>query len=156
MIFFVAAQLFINFKQGLVISPFYHYGMFSAVSKLKDSYEIIEVQQNGKMLRGQDFSIQEWDKIMLPLQYYAGINSNNKLFRTDIKRLLTKLHLSANDKNFLLQCNYQQFENWYKNYLAQITNQPTNTLNICFHQYRFTSNKLIATDSVTVLSQQCN
>lgn len=155
-IFFITGQLFINYKHGLVISPFYHYGMFSDVFTPINTYEIIKVEQNGKILRGQDFSAQEWDKIILPVVYFANINSSNSLFNTDIKRLVAQLHLSAAEKNFLLKCNYQEFENWYKNYLRQVTNQQTTSLHIYFHQYRYALNTLVATDSVTLLSQKCN
>src|SRR4051812_31223866 len=93
MVFFIAMQLFINYKHGVVLSPFYHYGMYSGVMNTNDSYTIFAVGLNGKQLRGQDFSSQQWDQIMLPLQYYSAINKSNELYEADIKRLLEKMHL---------------------------------------------------------------
>ena len=154
-IFFIAGQVFINYKRGVVFSPFYHYGMYSEVMNIKNSYEVLEVEQNGKVLRGQDFSPHQWDKIMLPLQYFAALGKSNSLYQSDIKRLLAKIHLAAADKNFMISCNYQQFENWYRKYLQQITKQPVTSLNIRYHIYHFTAGKLNPADSVTMLSQLC-
>ena len=155
MVIFVIAQLFINYKRGMVISPFLSYGMYSEVMNINQSYEIFEVSQNGKRLRGQDFTPEQWDKIMLPLIYFAGINKSNQLYESDIKRLLSKLHLSSSEKNFLSACNYQQFEDWYKNYLAQITDQKTEGTTITYRTYSYQSNTLEATDKFLPLSQLC-
>ena len=35
MLGFIAGQLFINYKHGVVCSPFYHYGMYSEVMKVR-------------------------------------------------------------------------------------------------------------------------
>lgn len=155
MVLFIAGQLFINYKRGLVISPFYHFGMYSEVMKNTGSYQVVKVEQNGKILRGEDFSTQQWDEIMLPVQYYGGISKNNGLYETDIKRLLGKIGISANDKNFLQQCNYEQFETRYKSYLPQITKQPISSLKVYYRNYHYTAGELTATDSVTMLLQLC-
>src|SRR5438128_4625339 len=112
-IVFICAQLFVILIWGIVITPFYNYGMYSEPMDIKKSYEVFEVEVNGRRLRGQDFSPQQWDRIILPLQFYADIKKSNELYKTDIKRLLDKMHISHNDGNFLLTCNYPQFENWY-------------------------------------------
>jgi hypothetical protein len=130
--------------------------MFSEVIEVKNGYQVFEVELNGKRLRGEDFSPREWDKIILPLQFFADIKKSNQLYETDIKRLLNKIHISAHDANFLLNCNYEQFENWYKTYLENITHQKTNFLTINYRSYKYQSNKLEPTDAVLPLSQLCN
>lgn len=155
MVIFIIGQLFINYKRGMVITPFFHYGMYSGVINIRNSYQIFEVIQNGKRLHGQDFTPEQWDKIMLPLQYYAGTSKSNRLYETDIKRLLTKMNISSNDKNFITACNYQQFENWYKKYLSKITNQTTTSLTASYRTYLYQSNKLEATNTSLPLSQLC-
>ena len=154
-IVFICGQLFVILIWGIVVTPFYNYGMFSEVIDVKNSYQIFEVEVNGKRLRGQDFSPQEWDKIMLPLQFYSGIKQSNELYKTDIKRLLDKMHLSASDANFLLSCNYQQFENWYRNYLQDVTNQKTESFTVNYRSYEYRLNKLQPTSSFIPLSQLC-
>ena len=49
MIIFIISQLYVGYKHGMVVSPFYNYGMYSEVFKIKDSYEIWEVEVNNKV-----------------------------------------------------------------------------------------------------------
>lgn len=154
-IIFICGQLFVILIWGIVITPFYNYGMYSEVIEIKKNYEVFEVEVNGKRLRGEDFSPQEWDKIILPVQFYAAINKSNELYNTEIKRLLDKMHISVNDQNFLLSCQYQQFENWYKDYLQSITKQKAASLTIHYRNYKYDLNKLVPTTSSLPLSQLC-
>ncbi|MCW3081830.1 hypothetical protein [Segetibacter sp.] len=154
-IIFICAQLFVILIWGIVITPFYNYGMFSEVIKVKNAYQIFEVELNGKRLRGKDFSPQKWDKILLPLQFYAGIKTSNQLYKSDIKRLLYKMRIPANDANFLLTCNYQQFENWYKDYLQDVTNQKIEAFAVSYRNYQYHSNKLQTSPTAIPLSQIC-
>lgn len=154
-IIFICGQLFVILIWGIVITPFYNYGMYSEVMPVRKTYKVFEVELNGRRLRGQDFSPQQWDKIVVPLQFYVGIKTSNELYRTDIKRLLEKMHIAANDANFLVSCNYQQFENWYKNYLEQLTNEKINSLSLNQRSYQYHANKLEATNSLLPLSQLC-
>ena len=154
-IIFVCGQLFVILIWGIVVTPFYNYGMFSEVIDLKDNYQVFEVELNGKRLRGQDFSPQEWDKIILPLQFYAGIQKSNELYKTDIKRLMDKMHISTKDANFIQSCNDEQFENWYKNQLQEITNQKAESVTVTYRNYKYHSNKLETMTSFILLSQLC-
>ncbi|HEX8459879.1 MAG TPA: hypothetical protein VF623_00550 [Segetibacter sp.] len=152
---FITAQLFVILIWGIVITPFYNYGMFSEVMHVEKSYSVFEVELNGKLLRGQDFSSEQWDKIILPLQYYTEINKSNDLYRTDVKRILGKMHISAQDENFLSICDYSDFKNWYADYLLQVTYQPVHSLKLYKRNYKFTKT-LLPTDSVTMLTQICH
>ena len=49
-ILFIAGQLFINYKRGVVFSPFYHYGMYSSAIKPATQYNIPEVFVDGERL----------------------------------------------------------------------------------------------------------
>ena len=154
-IIFICGQLFVILIWGIVITPFYNYGMYSEVIEIKKNYEVFEVEVNGKRLRGEDFLPQQWDKIILPLQFYAGINKSNDLYKTEIKRLMDKMHIPVTEQNFLLSCNYQQFENWYKDYLQNVTKQKTASLKIQYRNYEYRSNKLEPTASSLPLSLLC-
>jgi hypothetical protein len=155
MALFVIAQLFVNFKQGMLLSPFYHFGMYSEPFKLEESYNVFEVRQNGKLLQGKDFSAQQWDKILLPIAYYADIKTNNILFEKEVKRILAKLHVAPDQKQFLETCDYNQFENWYKTYLQNITAISTTSIDVTSRLYTFKEGRLQTTSSVTLLSQLC-
>ena len=118
MALFIVAQLFINLKRGLVVSPFYHYGMYSEVINVETKYNVFEVQVNGKKLQAENFSPQQWDKIIVPLSFYTSIDKrSNTLYNTDVQRVLNKLHITSTASNFVQECNYNDFEKWYRLYL---------------------------------------
>jgi len=129
--------------------------MYAEVNSIQDSIPVFEVEQNGKRLRGEDYSPEQWDKIILPLQYFAELKTSNRLYSTDIKRLTRKMFIPTNDANFLITCDYHGFEKWYRNYLEEITGKQTNSLKVYYRLYRFNLNKLEPTSSVTPLSKLC-
>ena len=155
-VLFICGQMFVVLIWGIVITPFYNYGMYSEVMEVKKEYPVFEIEPDGRLLRGEDYSAQQWDKILMPLHFFADINNSNRLYQTDIKRLLTKMHLSAPDEKFLVQCNYQQFENWYKNYLQTITKQHIGHLIVRYHTYQYQFNKLQPTATALHLAQLCH
>ena len=156
MILFIAGQLFVNFKRGMVVSPFFHYGMYSHRINVEKGYPVVEVTVNGKQLRGQDFTAQQWDKILLPIQYHSNIGRSNRLYENEVKRLLGRLHISANEKDFLQKCNEESFENWYTVYLASFVGQPVQQLQINERMFAFNGQTLIPTDSIQSLAQLCH
>lgn len=156
MIFFIAGQLFINYKHGVVFTPFFHYGMYSEVMKVNAEYAVWEVEGNNKKLQAADFSIQEWDKIILPLQYYAGIRKSNSIYFADTKRLLKNIGIITDDKKFLNTCNIEFFEDWYIKYLQEITGAEIKNISIHSRIYRLKNYRLEPTGSDTLLAQLCN
>lgn len=152
---FICGQLFVILIWGIVSTPFYNYGMYSEKIALQKNYNVFEVELNGKRLEGRNFSPTEWDKIMVPLQFYAGIKSSNELYKSEIQRLLNKMHFNSTEALFIQSCNYEQFENWYKKYLEAVTNQKTESLTVTYRNYELRSNKLEATPSFIPLSQLC-
>ena len=155
-VFFAAAQLFVNYKRGVVISPFYHYGMYSDRMLADSFYSVFEVDVDDSRLHGKNFTATEWDRILLPLQYFAGVRASNQLYKTDVARLLNKLHISAPEKAYVSGCNYQQFAAWYKQYLALLLQQHVERVNIAVREYQFTNGKLQATNKIVALSSLCN
>ena len=156
MILFLTGQLFINYKFGVVVSPFLNYGMFSEVFTVKPQYQVWEVDVNGKRLQARDFSIQQWDKVILPIQYFYSINSSNELYRTEIRRLFNNLHITTDEKKFLQTCNYLQFEQWYRSYLERVTGSSIHSLAIHYHAYQYNGSRLIPTQTDTLLPQLCH
>jgi hypothetical protein len=154
-ILFICAQLFVILIWGIVISPFYNYGMYSEVMDIKKDYQIFEVEVNGNRLQGQAFSPQQWDNIILPLQFYSNIQQSNRLYETDIKRLLQKMQISSNEADFVSSCNYPQFEKWYIQHLQAITKQKILAIKINLRQYQYQSNMLQPTSSALSLAQLC-
>ena len=154
-VFFIAAQLFINYKRGMVVSPFYHYGMYSEVIKPKADYAVFEVWANGKQLQGRDFTPWQWEKIILPLVYYSSTPKSNQLYHDEVKRLMNKFGFNPNEQRFLSACNYRRFEAWYKDYLGPIINQPVNSLDLKYRTYQFTAGILQPTKNIQLLPDLC-
>jgi len=133
-ILFIAGQLFINYKRGVVCSPFYHYGMYSSVIKPAETYNIPEVFINGNRLAAKDFSPQQWDNIMQPLEkFYTQNDWNNNLWHTDIQRMMP----FTDSSKFANTISAEQFETWYRQRLENITGEKINSYSIIFTDYSF-------------------
>jgi hypothetical protein len=111
---FIACQLFINFRHGMVFSPFYHYGMYSDVMKPQQGYPVFGLVVDGEELKAKDFSPQRWDKIVQPLVYYTKHQQWNAGIFSEVHRL-TRISDTAKYFNKLTK---NDFTFWYKQYLS--------------------------------------
>lgn len=152
---FIICQLFINFKRGMVISPFYHFGMYSQVMNPDVKYTVFEVVVNGARLQGKDFTPWQWDKINQPLSYFAGIPANNLFFKSEVQRITSKAGISMDSSHFTMACNYPQFIDWYKNYLERLLPGPVNSLEVYYRDYTFQQAKLQPAQTQHSLSEVC-
>jgi hypothetical protein len=153
---FMVAQLFINYKHGMVATPFLHYGMYSQRMQVQPSYGVFEVRVNGIMLQGKDYSAQEWDKIILPLRYYGNTKASNQLYVSEINRLMNAVHLTPQQERFVQQCNAEEFLNWYSRYLATIIHAPVQQLDVRYRTYIYNEKQLVPTGTVLSLPQLCS
>jgi hypothetical protein len=102
MLFFIAMQLFVFYRRGMVFSPWYNYGMYSAVIKPQKQYAVYKVYADGKLLRGDNFSPQQWDAFHFVLEQADAASCNEHFYDTQVKRLFTKFHLPVPGKeNFI-------------------------------------------------------
>lgn len=138
-VLFIAGQLFINYKHGVVFSPFYHYGMYSEVIKPATEYNVLKVYINEELLVAKNFSPQQWDKIILPVdRFYNQQKWNSTLFKEDINRMLP----FANSVYFTNTITEENFNNWYRQQLENITGKKVNTFKIVFTDYTFNGTNL--------------
>lgn len=156
MIMFIIGQLFINYKRGMVISPFYHYGMYSEVMKQMPSYAVFEVKVDNMLLHGKDFTPQQWDKIILPLKYFHSLDSMNSLYQKDVKRLMLIFNIKTDDAKFIRPCDAASFSQYYTPYLKNILNKQIDSVEVSYRKYLHTGGELKPTDEVYTLSQLCN
>lgn len=156
MFIFITGQLFINYKRGAVITPFYNYGMYSHKIFIEKNYTVTEIFVNGKLLNGSSFAPHVWDKLLLPVEYYIELKKSNQLYQSEITRLLNKVKIKTDQKNFIQYITTPQFMNWYKTYVASILHIPVNRCTIQQRIYTFTNHTLQPTNTVTTLSQLCN
>jgi hypothetical protein len=156
MVIFILGQLFINFKRGMVISPFYHYGMYSEVMKPKPLYGVYEVRANNELLQSKNFSPQKWDKIILPIKYFHSLDSMSSLYEKDVKRLMLSLGIRTDVTKFTRRCDAHTFSKSYRSYLQNVLNKTIGSVNISVRNYAFTGTELQPTEQVYSLEQLCN
>jgi len=133
-IIFIAGQLFINYKRGLVFSPFYHYGMYSSIIKPATQYNITEVFVDSERLAAKDFSPQEWDNIMQPvIKFDEQKKWNDELWQTNIKRLLP----FADAAKFNNNITKEEFDQWYQSHLQNLLDRKINKIDMISGNYDF-------------------
>lgn len=126
MLLFIVCQLFINFKRGIVISPFYHYGMYSEVMKPKDSYDVFGIVADGETLPAKNFSAQQWDKIMQPIIYY----SRHKEWNMDMYNQVHRLTGISDTSKYISNVQKKDFFDWYRRYLSYILKKEVRSLTV--------------------------
>ena len=140
-VLFACAQLFINYKRGVVFSPFYHYGMFSGVIPVENKYNVTEVYVNEKQLLTKDYSPVTWDKIIQPVELFYKQPINKTLWQQDIHRLLP----FADSLKYVNQITETDFKNWYGKYLQSVLDKPIDSVRIVFANYSFNGKSLLQT-----------
>jgi len=143
LIAFFFIQVLIDLAHSVTIFPFIHYGMYSESFKRADSLEIFEIRVNGQLLRAEDFSIAEWDRIHGPLSAMEKQEATDDFSfdKEKIRRGLGKIGLEGwwGATNFRVSNDPQlsfAFASWYKHYLAVVVKHPIQTLEIEKAWYR--------------------
>jgi hypothetical protein len=154
-VLFMMCQLFINFKRGLVVSPFYHFGMYSHVMKPAVKYEAFEVVINGARLQGKNFTPWQWDKINQPLAYFYSVPANNAFFKNEVQRLTAKAGVLLDSSHFILTCSYPRFIDWYKDYLGRLLSVTISQIEINIRYYTYNRQHLQSNQTFHSLSEVC-
>jgi hypothetical protein len=123
-VLFIIGQLFINFKRGMVFSPFFHYGMYSAMMKPKNNYPVFEVIVDEEVLQAKDFTPQQWDKIQQPLIYFK----EHKEWNSDQFSEANRLFGLSDTSKFMNNLPKRSFYTWYQNYLSLVLEKKVMTL----------------------------
>lgn len=136
-VLFATAQITNNIRQDIAFSPIYQYGMYSEYISPKDTLGVYEITVNGKLLQTKNFSPQGWDKIVLPIRYYANSTCNNSgIYYTDIQRLLQKIYITTDSSNFIFPFDKYLFLKWYQPYLSSIINEKIDSMQINYVLYK--------------------
>ena len=119
--FFGLVQLVVFYKKGMLVSPWYNYGMYSAKVYPQQVFEV------NKQLTGPSWlyllSPQRDDKVNLTLDAYRNSPTNDSLYQKEITRIIPMLRLPAPAARFYHhQFTQQQFNTWFKNYTAGFGN----------------------------------
>jgi hypothetical protein len=132
---FALAQLFICVRRGIVCTPFYQYGMYSAVERTTDILAPHNILADGRNLLPDRFSASDWDKVVEPLNRFADDNQwNHQIWSVNIQRLL-----GVRDSVPYLNADLtsEQFIVWYKEYLSVILHKRINHIDINYLNIRW-------------------
>lgn len=143
MLLFIGLQLIINYKAGMVFTPFFHYGMYSWVQEPQLDYHVNLVLINGDTLKGGNFSPQQWDKIHYTLDELYITRCREDFYNNQIARLYSKAGLSRPDaSHFLIKDNVPGLLQRYEEWLPGQLDIPEAKVEIQRHRYRYHFGKL--------------
>jgi hypothetical protein len=144
MLLFATIQLAVNYKKGMVFTPFFHYGMYSAPAEIKKEYTINIVTIGGDTLRGKDFTPPQWDKIQYTLNQIIASNCDSDFYTHQVSRLFKKAGLPA--PNTVLFINKRTSEaqiSLYKKWLAKQLNRNSESVEVAQGTYRYQTGTFI-------------
>ena len=122
-LFFVIMQLLVTYKRGMVISPWYNYGMYSEKIYPQKVYEV------NNSLTGPAWlyllSPQRDDEINVTLDNYRHLAKNDSLYENEITRLFAKVHLPVPSKKY---CESRISETMFRNWFARYSGLPDSTV----------------------------
>jgi hypothetical protein len=115
---FVIMQLLVTYKRGMVISPWYQYGMYSEKIYPKQVYTV------NNRLSGPEWifllSPQSDDQINVPLDNYRHVSQNDSLYQKEISRLFPAFHLPVPKATcYQSPLSKEKFIAWYRNQVLQ-------------------------------------
>ncbi len=152
-----AIQIFTNLNSSLTAFPFLHYGMFSEKINYQAYYETFQIEVDGQLLKGSDFSIQDWEMLQSPLLIHHQIQQNND-FEKDkmyIHFFLAKLGLSAIDDLMKPHLNNTklsptEYNRYYKNYIEKVLGKSITQLEVklCYFAYRDNAYQLLSKKTI--------
>ena len=120
---FAAGQLFINYKNGVMCSPFFNYDMYSHVSLPHRQYRVVEVRIDNRLLQTKDFSANEWDNLIQPVVFFEKQeNWNRYIFQTETQKFLP-IHDSLPYINGVTE---NTFKSWYAKQVNLIAGSAAN------------------------------
>ena len=116
-LFFALLQLGLTFKKGVLFSPWFKFGMYSQVLKIKDTYRVNKVDN----LKGSDFTAQQWDKIHWTLTQYQLHEKSDSIYENGIKPFFNQIHLYIPQKSiYYLSVDSANFSHWYYQYISKM------------------------------------
>lgn len=115
MVVFITMQLFCFYKQGMVFSPWYNYGMYSGKSYPKTQYEVYNVSYKYGPTTRFFFPYRD-DKIFLALSMFQNQQNNNLFFNNSVARISNKVSLHPSPSHYTSHISEANFLNWFNNY----------------------------------------
>lgn len=125
---FLLAFVFINVKQGAVVTPVYQYGMFSEPFYRDQQYEAYQFYVDGEVISLKNLCFPARDIMLVHLQnYLMSAERNNAVYNTmqpivsRIVPLPSSLSETAQPENF---------NRWYSKMVSQLLKNKIRTLEV--------------------------
>ena len=148
-IVFLFAFVYINYKWGVVATPIYQYGMYSAPFHIRDTQEVYLVRVNGKVVDCGKLSFADRDIVQLYLSNYEKqARVNEVVYRTMNKYLNFTRSIGADySSKFCNNISDTVFTSWYRAKLEKIINKRVDSMSVYKVYYTWQENHLRAIDS---------
>lgn len=150
---FVTTFLYINYKQGIIISPIYEYGMYSGYFHLQDTLVAYHIYVNDKIVDPAILNLAERDLVFIsPISFYmqAEHNDINFLMSNNIfnKMHIGKIIVKSNFENNTLE---KDFLNWYRKLLQKVFSIAIKRFAIYKQSYIYQDNNIKVISSPQIL-----
>jgi hypothetical protein len=84
---FIAAQAFFTYKH-VENTPFFHYGMYSAIHKKQAAYTVYSISIDKRPIRSLDFPAEQRDMVYSTIALYDGLKQLG--FRDSLDKVISK------------------------------------------------------------------
>lgn len=151
---FALGQAYFSYK-GIMNFPFFNYKMYSPPSQKAETYEIISISIDGKILNYT--ALPNWTEgniINSANYYYRYQQGNNWAHLTWISRFgspETPFEKLIYYRIVPTETQIATYPEWISNYIANATHQPVNSILITRKKYSYELQKLVPTGEETVL-----
>jgi hypothetical protein len=131
-VIFILLFCVINLKQGLVVTPVFQYGMYSAVAHLSDTQSVYKIYVNNKAIDFTKFSFEENDDLLVSVSNYEKAKKSNAIIFETMKRIVGKAGIAGfmTEVTFSNNISDQVFIEWYTKRVEKIMGSSIQAIEI--------------------------
>jgi hypothetical protein len=130
LILFLFAQLFIAFKRGMEVAPFFNYGMFSEKVKPRPVYPVLELYSGGERIEAAGYSLHTWDRLLGTYDFITDTGYNTQLYENEVKRIMKKAGWHPAKKNYVMAAEEPYLKERWKLFAENLLNRKIDSFRI--------------------------
>ena len=125
---FLLLFIYINAKQGAVVTPVYQYGMFSEPFYLEDARDALVFTVDGREIELKDLSFPARDIMLVSLENYLVSRERNQQVHNALQPILHPvIHLPSSLRR---TASPQEFNRWYVDVVSRLIKTDVNSLEV--------------------------
>lgn len=143
---FIIGQIFFTYKQ-VENTPFFHFGMYSAIHSPKPSYTVYHIKLSEKDLQSNDFADAQREVIYNTIAAYDGLqqlNFRDTLDKVISHRFLGNIAQGARTALLNTQPMDKPYQMWLFQYIADMRMIQTPALEVTKNQVHYLPNGNVA------------